>query len=422
MNRRDLVTRAAALIAAGACAPTIGTAPPAPAASPPAGTSGAERAIPAKPQPAWLLTGPARSRMRALFTADPRAALPRLRIADREWPLEQQQQGLLWAADVDARGLTAGTVDVQVIERVQGSDLVVASIAASVSAPVYVAWTLDHEGYDEPDDRAANVSATAEGLAIPLTILFHPRVLLAGSVSDARRDAILRWVAQRAARGDEIGMHLHMQLDFVRAAGVEPRVTPRWGVGVDGDGYDVPMTAYTEDEQRQLLRFGVERMVAAGLPRPTSFRAGGLFADARTLRAVAAEGFTADTSSREAATTGALRVPWTLDLLASPYRPNRDDANRQDAPTLPLLEVPTTAGNTYSDNLAELARRQRAIWPGGVVGSARVLDYVSHPSTYHAAERATVERVFGPLASARADRDAGPVRFVRLRELVGLWP
>ncbi len=419
ISRRAFLVRGAGL-ALASCA--RGAPTPVPAAGPSQTPAALATPIAASPLiQKWILREPPyRLDLVVRFATDPSARDPRLRAAGQTFTFARQD-ALRFLATIDTATLPTGRLGFEVVERVSGADVVVASAESTLSAPAYVAWTLDHEGYDEPDALTANVAALADRNAIPMTILFSPRILVPGAVPTQRRDAIVRWTLDRAAKGDEIGMHLHMQFDFVRDAGVPPRAVPRWGVGVGGDGYDVPMTAFDEAEQQALVRHAVDLMAAASLPRPTSFRAGGLFADARTLRAVADAGFTADTSAREAGTFGALRSPWTLPLAAPPYRPNRDDANRGDPPTLGLLEVPNTAGNSFSDDLVELQRRQRAIWPGGAVDAPRVLDLVSHPSTFDAREGDKVAAAFAPLLDARADRDRGPVRFVRLRELVGLW-
>src|SRR5206468_9953364 len=60
---------------------------------------------------------------------------------------------------------------------------------------------------------------------------------------------------------------------------------------------------------------------------PTSFRGGGLFANAANLRAIAGAGFTVDASATPAGVFGQLTLPWTLAKDAQPYRPARDDAN-----------------------------------------------------------------------------------------------
>ena len=420
MRRRVFLVRGAAALVATACIPP---SPPwplprvTPSTSPPSPTPlGLQRPIAASLEPGrWLVAEKGHVRVRARFGGDP-GPHAKARLASTSARFERD--GDAWLASLKVAA--TGEQTLAVVEAIgDGSEAIVASETRIVSAPVYVVWTIDHEGYDEPDALTASVAAVA-GAGIPLSILVHPRVYVAGALPSDRAGAITAWVLDRARRGDEIGLHLHMQFDFVRDAGVAPRSEPRWGIGVGGDGYDVPLTTYSEDEQRRLVRRSLELMAASGLPRPTSFRAGGLFADATTLRVVAGERFTVDTSATEAQVFGRLRIPWRLGPTAQPYRPNRDDANSAEPPTLDLLEVPNNAGNTFSDSLAKLQERTRAIWPGGPTASTRVLDYVSHPSTFEARERATVEQVFSSLLDARAERDAGPVRFVRLRDLLAL--
>lgn len=415
MRRRTfLLTGLGAL--AGACV----SAPAATTPTPPAILLFPESVVGATLEPRrWILREPPlRVDIAATFQGDAAPTAPKAwlygTVADFE------RRGDRWVATLDTSKVLPGTWTLEVRERLRSGEAVVAKADVTVTAPVYVAWTLDHEGYDEPDDLTANVAAVADAAGMPITILFHPRTLIPGVLPDARRLAIAKWALGRAAKGDEIGMHVHAQFDFVRDAGVAPRTSPRWGIGVGGDGYDVPLTAYEEDEQRRLVERGLQLFAAAGLPRPTSFRAGGQFADARTLRVVAASGFTVDTTAHDAGVIGALKMPWTLPLNARPYRPSATDANAADPNGLALLEVPVTAGNTYSDGIAELRRRQGVLWGGGAVTRPVVLDYVSHPSTFVAAERTKVESAFAPLLAARADRDAGPVRFVRLRELPDL--
>src|SRR5258705_13965381 len=96
----------------------------------------------------------------------------------------------------------------------------------------------------------------------------------------------------RLTKGDEIALLVHMWSDLVRAAGLVPRTAPNWAGR--SDGYDVPITAYDEAETRTLVEYSLRLFAEHGLPKPTSFRGGGLFANAANLRALAALGFPAD--------------------------------------------------------------------------------------------------------------------------------
>src|SRR5204862_559339 len=215
----------------------------------------------------------------------------------------------------------------------------------------------------------------------PMTIMWNPRVWTTTQVSRARADAMQEWMTGIARVGmAEIALHVHMWTDFVRAAGVTPRTAPSWAGR--SDGYDVPITAFSESETRTLVDYSLKLMADHGLPRPTSFRAGGEFANAANLRAVAAAGFTADCSGVPAGAFGRLPLPWTLPADAQPYRPSRENANAVG--DLPLLESPTIGGNTYAYTTATIAPIVRAdlamLAPAGqVAGERRTLDVVSHP-------------------------------------------
>ena len=344
-----------------------------------------------------------------------------MRVEGRETPMIFTASGRGFGATgaVPLGGLAPGEHRADVIVRLaDGSDATVGSTSFLVSHPEYVVWTLDFEGDDANDAFMANTAAIADGVGVPMTVMWNPRVWTSSQVSAARADAMLAWTKTRQAKGDEIALHLHMWTDYVRAAGVAPRTTPNWGGR--SDGYDVPITAYTESETRTLVEFGLRLMADRGLSKPTSFRAGALFANHATLRAISALGFTADCSAAPAGPFGALQLPWTLASDAQPYFPSRDDANKPG--DLPLLEAPTNAGNTYGHSASSItgvvSANLRMIAPPGQPATARrALTVVSHPSTIDATERGAIETLFRAFDPYRYDRDAGPLRFVTLAQL-----
>jgi uncharacterized protein DUF2334 len=287
--------------------------------------------------------------------------------------------------------------------------------------PRYVVWTLDFEGDAASDEALANTAAIADELHVPMTILWNPRVWTTTAVTAERASAMLAWTKERATQGDEIGLHLHMWTDYVGSAGIAPRAFPRWAAR--GDGYDVPMTTYTEDQQRTLVSYGLRLMADHALPPVASFRAGGFFADAATLRALAANGISADCSGAAAGTFGSLRYPWTLGADAQPYVPSRDDANATG--DLPLLEAPTNGGNTYgytAASIAPIAAADLAILgrPNEAPASRRAIVIVSHPATIDATERAAIETLLRAFEPYRAS-SVSPVEFVTLQQLAQAW-
>ncbi len=362
----------------------------------------------------------------AAFDGDPTAGKPMVTIAGATAGLSRRS-GNDWAATVALEpgipgGLTPGEIPVSVWEQVSGrtENALAGRTTLLLSQPEYVLWTLDFEGDASGDAELANTAAIADGLKIPMSVLWNPRVWTTTQVSPERQDAMLAWTKDRMAKGDEVALHLHMWTDYVRAVGLVPRTAPSWAGR--GDGYDVPITAYPENEQQAMIGYGVKLMLQHGLPTPTSFRAGGDFADAATLRAVTASGFNADCTAvaKDYPPIGRIPYPWTLPAGAQPYRPSSTDANATG--DLALLEAPTIGGNTFGFTVQTIQPQIRAnlalFAPAGSVAAARkAITVVSHPGTIVPAERAAIEGLLGAFDGLRYDTDSGPVRFVTLAQL-----
>jgi hypothetical protein len=434
---RLIVLIPAVLIAASACAPATSTATPSAGArvsatptgsAPTGGLDGlAARPVGAKGVVArrWytVADGLARDDARISITipnVDAAPGRPRARLRSTGRTVDLAPAGPTdWVGVLPLDSATVGEQTVEFIVRLRdGTDAVIDAPTFMLSAPEYVVWTLDFEGDAAGDPELANTAAIADGLRVPMTVMWNPRVWATTQVSAARADAMLAWTKGRLAKGDEIALHVHMWTDFVRAAGLLPRTAPNWGGR--SDGYDVPLTAYDEAETRTLVDYSLRLMAEHGLPKPSSFRGGGLFANAANLRAVAALGFTADCSATAAGPFGRLQLPWTLAADAQPYYPARDDANA--AGDLPLLEAPTIAGNTYGQSASSIGAIAQADLrliapPGQPQAQKRALTVVSHPGTIDATERAAIEALFRAFDPYRYDRDAGPLRFVTLAQL-----
>lgn len=349
-----------------------------------------------------------------VFSGDPSAARPFARLGTREVSLFRDPSGgeRSWSAYFPLHDLPIGDHAIEIRLRIPGEPLV-GSARIRLSQPEFVVWTLDFEG----DAAHANTGAIADGLGIPMVVMWNPRAWT-GGVSEERQDAMLTWTKSRGALGDELALHLHMWLDYVRSAGVAPRSGPNWAGR--GDGYDVPIIAYEEEEQSALIAHALSLMAQRGLP-PTSFRGGGQFADAVTLRVLERHGFTADCSAViPAGSFGRLRLPWSLAADAQPYQPSRQDASR--AGDLRLIESPTNGGNTFSFDVTTIRPQIRTdlalLAPAGrVAAERRALNVVSHPATIDGTERASIEALLGSFAPLRYDTNSGPLRFVTLAQL-----
>src|SRR6266545_7013886 len=186
---------------------------------------------------------------------DPTAGRPRARLRSNGRVVDLVRSAELpatWSGALPLDGAPAGRQIVEVIVRLRGGeDVVVGTREFTLSAPEYVVWTLDFEGDAAGDAEMANTAAIADGLGIPMTVMWNPRVWTTSQVSGARAEEMLAWTKGRLAKGDEVALHVHMWTDFVGAAGLAPRTTPSWAGR--GDGYDVPLTAYDEAETRTLV-------------------------------------------------------------------------------------------------------------------------------------------------------------------------
>ena len=406
---------------------------PSPIPPPTAASSTARPSVPvaARLDPStqrWYLVpdprSPSGQTVLVMFYGDASGTAPtlRLRPTGTEFPLTPTGTTNVYRAALDLHGVAPGGYAIDVVERLADRELVVFTKEILVSEPEYVVWTLDFEGDASSDQAMANTADIADEQKIPMTIMWNPRVWTTTQVAPARADAMLVWTRARIAKGDELSLHLHMWTDFVRAAGVVPRTAPNWAGR--RDGYDVPITAYPENDQRALLEYSLRLMSEHDLARPTTFRAGGQFANDATLRTLAALGFVADASAVPAGAFGRLPYPWTLTADAQPYRPSAADPNK--AGDLPLLEAPTIGGNTFGYDMRTIQPVIRAdlsyLAPAGEVASTRrAVTIVSHPGTIDATERAAIAALFTSLAALRYDRDSGPLRFVTLAQLAQAW-
>jgi hypothetical protein len=103
---------------------------------------------------------------------------------------------------------------------------------------------------------------------------------------------------------DEHGLHIHAWKNLVESSGVKFRTNPSFVA--DGFmiawcetdcGQEIALTGYSKDELRKIIAHSIEILQREGFARPRSFRAGGWQADDNVLDALAAEGFTLDSSA-----------------------------------------------------------------------------------------------------------------------------
>ncbi|NTV31492.1 hypothetical protein HGA91_05965 [candidate division WWE3 bacterium] len=294
----------------------------------------------------------------------------------------------------------------------------------NVSYPVYVAWTLDWEGYDVKDEYLQNIEElTAKHNSMPLTHFFNPRLYTNTTISTQRQEYLTQWVLQRNQKqGDAIELHLHMFPDMVKAAGVTPKSNPiQWGSTLH-DGYDILTMQYSYDELVTIMNWSKSIFAEKGLPTPTIFRAGGWYANEDTLKAAQASGFLADSSGRTAYSFGTNKVdgPWNLSETTQPYRLNEDDQNNTSRPTMSLWEFPNNGADSWMFTEAQMKDRFNANYSGKIATDKKLVTYLSHPEWFKT-DKPRIDALFTYTDQFLNDKDNGPVVYITLAQAYRIW-
>jgi hypothetical protein len=120
---------------------------------------------------------------------------------------------------------------------------------------------------------------------------------------DAAADVIRTKMNSVIREGDELGLHIHAFETLLKAAGVAYRESETfWGRKTSDPifgvrGHDVPLTLFSEEEIRKLIRMSVQILEKNGFRKLNSFRAGGWAASPEVLSALIKEGILVDSSA-----------------------------------------------------------------------------------------------------------------------------
>ncbi|HRH40754.1 MAG TPA: hypothetical protein PKY82_03855 [Pyrinomonadaceae bacterium] len=153
---------------------------------------------------------------------------------------------------------------------------------------------------------------------------------------------------------DEQGLHIHAWRRLVESSGVTFRSSPSFVL----EGYtiadckidcgqEIALTGYANAELRKIIAHSIEILQKEGFNRPKSFRAGGWMADDNVLSALAAEGFTLDSSATDAEF---LKASWSkynlygmVLKLWSEIKPTSQPYIYQTSSGLKILELPNNS-------------------------------------------------------------------------------
>jgi hypothetical protein len=293
-------------------------------------------------------------------------------------------------------------------------------VIVTVSEPLTVAWTFDWEGSDASDSALIDITNFSKRFGnIPFTHFVNPRYLISPTISEERSEVLNNFLLERSRLGDEIALHVHMQYDLVSAAGVLPRTSPHWGYLSD-EGYDVPSTAYTPEQFRQIVTYAKNLLESSGFPSVRGYRAGGWYISSEQLGVLKELGFDYDASGRGRPTTGAFKnTPWDLPQGMQPFYPYRDNQNVASPRAEGIFEIPD-GGASSEISTAELINRLQFVYTDGILKSPKALVYVSHPQ-FASLEFDKIPGVLTALKNISTDNDSGPVVFVTMSDINDLW-
>jgi hypothetical protein len=343
--------------------------------------------------------------------------------------------GPTFAGTVELEGLAPGEYELLFAEK--GAEVAFAMRTFLVSAPLYVLISVDWDRADTIDSELAwQEELHADHPALRLTHFVGPWTFTEPEMAADRMELLVDWLLlQEADHDDEIGLHIHPYCSFVETTSVPCRHEPSFAYDTDETGYTVVSAAYSVAEYTELLLAADDIFEANGLPRPTSYRAGGWTADAGTLQALAAAGHVADTSAvnhsmmEEWIGQGSL-YDWNVEHwgpigpTSQPYYPSVADAAVAGEPSIPVLEVPDNAILADYAEAWEVIEVLEANWDGGFLAGPKVLSYGYHNRTagtmwtYRDRVEGTLDHVDQHLAAV----DGGPLVYATLTEMASVWP
>jgi hypothetical protein len=347
-----------------------------------------------------------------------------------------QRTGGTFRFETDIASLAVG--EHRVLLSADGGHVAFAERRFQRSHPLYVAVSNDWDDPDHGDDKLERQERLhARHPALVITHFVGPYTFTDPTVTPARRQLLVEWVTKFAqTKGDEIGLHVHPWCNFVETAGVTCRTSPSFAYASgDTTGYTVRLDAYTRPELDKLFAKASQLFVANGLPKPTSFRAGGWTAEAHVLAALATAGHVADSSGCNWSRleewkghTGASLYDWNkehwapIDETSQPYYPSKDDMLADAAPHLSILEVPDNGLLVDYVTGAEMIQMFQSNFSGAALSTPTVYAIGYHPVSFSEAFFLRLDEALTEIDRHLVTGGTGPVIYVRMSDLARAFP
>jgi hypothetical protein len=307
-------------------------------------------------------------------------------IGEETGVLDYNEQEESWSKSLNIDGFEPSEYEVTLTGEISECDLLFSkNDNITVSYPVYVAWTMDWEGFDVDQKYLDSIRDISNDYRIPITHFFNPYIYL--NLRDSRSEYLTNWVLSRQNAGDSIGLHLHMNNKMVEAAGVTPKTDISWG-GWAKDGQDIPNTVYGYNDYTKIVKWAQLQFEKNSLPNPTMFRAGAWFIDEENLRVLEDLDFKLDSSGRTYKVYGdnKLEGPWDLESTTQPYKLNSSNQNIVNNPDMNLWEFPNNGADSWAYSSDQLIQNFKDNYNGGIANSRKVVTYLSHPHWFNVDE------------------------------------
>jgi hypothetical protein len=371
------------------------------------------------------------------FTVTGQAQVIDLWIDGRYVKRATRGSGNRFAFSIDIRALGVGAH--RALLAADGERIAFAAVSFQRSHPLYVVVSNDWDDPDNGDDKLERQERLhARHPSLLLTHFVGPYTFTDPAVSPARRAKLVSWVKNLAAtQGDEIGLHVHPWCNFVTTAGVTCRTSPSFAyANGDTTGYTVILASYTRTELEKLFRRANELFEQNGLPRPTSFRAGGWTASVDVLAALGAAGHVADSSGCNWSRLeewknhpGAALYTWNqdqwsaIDETSQPYYPSVTDIQADAAPHLPVLEIPDNGLLVDYVTGNEMIEMLDANWPQRAALDAPVTYSIGyHPPNFSESYFTRIDQALSEIDKHLASEGTGPIVYARMSELTKVYP
>jgi subtilisin-like proprotein convertase family protein len=307
-----------------------------------------------------------------------------------------------------------------------GCQLPFATLQFRRSHPLYVLMTTDWDSPDSQDSilRLHEILHT-EHPGLKFTHFFGPYTFTDPAISSVRRSTLVDWlISLHATYQDEIGLHIHPFCNFVNTVpGVSCLLKPSdsYNQG-DSTGYTVLSSAYSQSDYLKLLRAADTLFTDHGLGKPTAFRTGSWAANAETLKALAADGFVADSSANNWARieesrhdgNGMLyqwnRENWkSINDISQPYYPSAPNPAIAGNPSIPILEIPDNGSMVdyvTGDEMIEIFDNN---WFGKPLLRSTTFVLGFHPVSYSLGFHRRIEKALAHIDQFLASNGEGPV-------------